>query len=133
MLHGFHAGLMAVPVNSYLSVVAPSSMSIGIKAIIELETGATIESVKASFASLLGVYLPQALEDGEVKYSQIWAVLGSTEGIYDFKDLQIGIKTDSDITYGTSNIPITDRQLPSINPGTSEEPYPDIILTTGTV
>lgn len=121
------------PVNSFLSVIAPATMSIGITAIIELKNGATIESVKASFASLLSVYLPEALEDGEIKYSRIWAVLGSTEGVYDFKDLQIGIKTDSGITYGTSNIPIEDNQLPSINPGTSEEPYPDIVLTTGSV
>lgn len=121
------------PVGATLSVVAPATMTIGIQATIELKTGSTIEAVKASFASLLAVYLPEALEDSEIKYSRIWTILGSTEGVYDLKDLQIGIKTDAGITYGASNIPITDRQLPTIDPGTSENPYPDIIFTTGNV
>lgn len=121
------------PVNSFLNVLAPATIAIGIKATIELETGSTIEAVKASFASQLALYLPKALEHKEVKFKDVAAVLAAVEGAYDFKDLQIGVHTESGITYSTSNIPIADNQLPSIDPGTRENPYPDIILTSGTV
>lgn len=114
------------PVGAVLSVVAPSTCAISIKATIELEPGATIESVKAKFASQVALYLAEALDDGEIKYSQIWAVLAGISGVADFKDLQIGEITASGTTYGSVNIPLTDRQLPTVSAD-------NLLLTEGTV
>lgn len=114
------------PVGAILSVVAPSTCAISIKATIELEPAATIESVKAKFAPQIALYLAEALDEGEIKYSQIWAVLAGISGVADFKDLQIGEISNGVATYGTSNIPLTDRQLPTVSAD-------NLILTEGTV
>ncbi|MBR4966515.1 MAG: baseplate J/gp47 family protein, partial [Lachnospiraceae bacterium] len=70
------------PCGALLSVVAPETIAIAIKAVIELDAGATIASVKADFAAKLASYLPAALEQGEVKYKDIAAVLASVTGAY---------------------------------------------------
>lgn len=114
------------PVNSILVVKPPDTMPICIKATIELETGAFIEDVMAAFKSAVALYLPVALDDGEVKYTKITNILGDTPGVNDYKDVLIGAKVDGEVTYGTSNIPIKNIQLPVIN----DE---DLILTAGTV
>lgn len=113
-------------VNATLSVTAPQTIAIAIKATIELETDATIESVKTAFLKQLTAYLPEAMDDGEVKYSRIWSALSATEGVNDFKDLQIGTSSSGTITYGTSNITITNSQLPSVSSD-------NLTLTSGTV
>ena len=95
-------------------------------ATVELEEDATIEAVKADFLANLALYLPEALEDKEVKYSRVWAILSATEGVNDFSGLQIGEKTDGVVTYGTSNIAITTSELPTVDTD-------DLNLTAGTV
>lgn len=114
------------PIGAQLSVVPPNETEIGIKATIETEAGFTIESITNKFTAKMALYLAEALDEGEVKYSKVWAVLAATEGVNDFKDLQIGLLSGTDITYGTSNIPITNMMLPAINPD-----Y--LLLTEGTV
>ena len=114
------------PVGADLSVVAPDTFDIGITAVIELEAGATIDSVKKDFAAVLSLYLPEAMDEEEVKYSQIWAKLASVSGVADFKDLRIGIADDGEATYGTNNIPITDKQLPVVDQA-------NLTLSIGTV
>lgn len=113
-------------VNALLKVLPPDTTEIGITVTVELSDDATLESVKAAYMAQLALYLPEALDAGEVKYSRVWAVLSATEGVNDFTDLQIGLKVNGAITYGTSNIAITTSQLPTI----SED---DLILTAGTV
>ena len=119
-------GERLAPVNAYLTVVAPSTIAIGIKATIELTSSSTLEAVKADFKAAVALYLSEALEAKEVKYTRVAAVLSAVEGVNDFKDLQIGIKTDSGITYGTANIPIETYQLPAVDAD-------DLELTEGTV
>ena len=114
------------PINAILEVVPPAPMELGIKVTVELEDEATLEAVKAAFKAQLGLYLPVALEEGEIKYTRVAAVLAATEGANDYSDLQIGLKTDGVVAYGTSNIPITTSQLPTIS-------LDDLILTAGTV
>lgn len=114
------------PINAQLSVVPPAAVAIGVKATIELEEGATIESVTAAFRTQLVSYLPLAMADQEVKLTKVSAALSSTVGVNDFSDLQIGAKADNTIVYGTANIPITTAQLPEIA-------AEDIIFTAGTV
>lgn len=119
-------GERLAPINANLSVTAPSTVAIGIKATVELTSGATIESVKSAFLAQLALYLPLALEEGEVKYTRIAAALASVNGANDYKDLQIGVKSGTSITYGTANIPVTTGQLPTIA-------AEDMIFTSGTV
>lgn len=114
------------PINAQLSVVPPAAVAIGVKATIELEEGATIESVAAAFRTQLVSYLPLAMADQEVKLTKVSAALSSTVGVNDFSDLQIGAKAGDTIVYGTANIPITTAQLPEIA-------AEDIIFTAGTV
>ena len=112
------------PVNALLSVEPPATMEIIITATVELKTEATIESVKEAFADQLALYLPMAMDEGEIKYTRVAAALAATEGANDFSNLQIGLKEDG--SCGTSNIAISSRQLPIINTD-------DLILTSGTV
>lgn len=67
--------------------------------------------------------MPEAADDGEVKYTRVSAVLSAVEGINDFIDLKIGIK-DGELS--TANIPIEKSQLPAVAEA-------DLALTTGTV
>ena len=113
-------------VNAYLKVVPPDTTEIGIIATVELADDATLESVKTAYMAQLALYLPEALDAGEIKYSRVWAALSATEGVNDFTALQIGLKVNGEVTYGTSNIAITTSQLPTISPD-------DLILTAGTV
>lgn len=114
------------PINALLSVAPPSTMTIGIKAKVELSDDATIESVKDAYLAKLALYLPAALDDGEIKVTRVAAALASTEGANDFSNLQIGLKTGDTVSYGTANIPITSSQLPTIA-------AEDLILTAGSV
>ena len=114
------------PVNAYIKVEPPATMQISIMATVELSENATMESVKTAYMAQLALYLPEALDDGEIKYSRVWAALSAAEGVNDFTDLQIGLKVGGTVMYGTSNIAITSNQLPTID----DE---DLILTSGTV
>lgn len=116
-------GERLAPVNALLSVVPPSTMAIIIKATVELDSDATVESVKAAFMQQLSAYLPIAMDEQEIKYTKIAAALSAAAGVNDFTDLQIGLKGEA---YGTANIPITTTQLPEV----SED---DIEITAGTV
>lgn len=119
-------GTRLAPVNAFLSVEPPATISIGIKATIELENDYTLDNVQTDFLRRVALYLPLALEEGEVKYTRIAAVLAATEGANDFSNLEIGIKDGDTIAYGTNNIPIQTGQLPAV----TED---DLVLTTGTV
>ena len=116
-------GERLAPVNALLSVVPPSTMAIIIKATVELDSDATVESVKAAFMQQLSAYLPIAMDEQEIKYTKIAAALSAAAGVNDFTDLQIGLKGEA---YGTANIPMTTTQLPEV----SED---DIEITAGTV
>lgn len=110
------------PVNAYLIVTPPATIAISISATVELEEGAALEGVKAAFLAAVARYLPQALEEGEVKYTRVAATLAAVEGANDFRDLKIGTGT----ALGTANIPITTNQLPTVSAD-------ECVLTSGVV
>lgn len=112
------------PINALLSVIPPTTLEICIRATVELTEDATLESVKEAFKARLASYLPTAMDEGEIKYTRVAAALAATEGANDFSDLQIGLKDDG--TFGTSNLTITARQLPTIS-------VDDLSLIPGTV
>lgn len=102
------------PVNAYLSVIPPETIVVGIKAVIEIKDDYTLEAVRESFVEKAATYLPTAMDEGEIKYTQIAKVLAQTDGVNDFMDLELGIATGGTDAYSTSNIPISNRQLPRI-------------------
>lgn len=116
-------GARLAPINAYLSVIPPSTMPISVLATVELEADTTIDDVKAAFLAQLALYLPQALDEGEVKCTRVARALSKTAGVNDYSGLQIGVKGEE---YGTKNIPVTDLQLPTVEAA-------DLILTEGTV
>ena len=113
------------PVNARLEVVPPDTLPLAVQATVELETGVSLESVTAAFLQALTVYMTEALEEGEVKYTRVAAALSATEGVSDFSGLLIGVKSAS-TQYGTGNIPVEALELPTI----ADE---DLHLTEGTV
>lgn len=115
------------PTGAILAVVAPETVEIAIKSTVELEDEATIEAVSAAYLDLLLAYLPEAMEDEEIKYTRITRELSKTSGVNDYADVQIGIVgEDGTVTYGETNLKISDRSLPTIS-------IENLHLTAGTV
>ena len=112
------------PIGASVSVGPPEVVQIGVQALVELESGATLEAVKTAYAARLAAYLPEAFEDGEVKYSRVMAALATVEGVNDFANLRIGVKDGGSVW--TTNISISEYQLPVISKD-------DLMLTAGTV
>lgn len=104
--------------NARLSVVAPTVVSFTISATVELETGYALETIKAAYIASVQEYLGAARMDGEVRRSKIGDLLGSVVGVYDYTNLMLN--------GGTSNVPITQTQLPQV---TSDS----VTLTEGAV
>lgn len=114
------------PVGAKLTVSAPTTMAIGIKATVELADTFNLEGVKATLLENLTKYLPTAMDEEEIKYTRIARVFSETEGVDDFKELQIGVKTGSSVAYGAANIPVDITELPTIDAD-------DLLLTSGEV
>lgn len=113
------------PVGAMLVVSPPDTITIGVRATVKLADNATIESVTAAYKEKLAEYLPVAFAEGEVKYTRVAAALASVDGADDYTDLQICVKTDDTLRYGTDNIIVSASQLPLISDD-------DLILTAGT-
>lgn len=115
------------PINALLAVVPPETLEIAVSATVELEPGFTLASVRDNFLAKLAAYLPQAMEEGEIKYTRIAAALAATEGADDYTEMLIGINDGiGEIAFGTSNIRISNTQLPSVSAS-------NLILNGGTV
>lgn len=95
------------PVNAYLSVLPPQTLNFTVTAGVEIDGTTTIEEVKKAFFADMKSYLVTAADDNEVKYSRVYSILTKIKGVVDHKDLLIN--------GGTSNIPITVEQLPTIS------------------
>ena len=103
------------PTNAFLSVIPPETLAISVKATVELDYEAALESVQANFMAQLALYILEAVVDTEVKLSRVGAILSSIDGVNDYTDLQIGRREeDGTVTYGGKNIPITSRHVPVI-------------------
>lgn len=98
-------------VNARLSVIPPTTLDIAVSATIELAYGATLDSVTSAFTAALKLYLAECA--GEVKYSKVWGVLSSTNGISDLNNLLVN--------GGTSNISVGQDELPNITTVTLSE------------
>lgn len=112
------------PVNAYLAVEPPDTIDLAIQATVEISDSSTIPGVTAELERNLSAYMTTAMEESEIKYTRIAAILSGTAGVVDFSSLGIGLKSAG--TYGTSNITISATELPTIAAS-------DIHLTAGTV
>lgn len=107
------------PINGgNIEVVAPATVAITITAIVELEEGASIITVREKFLEALNLYMVEASQDSEVKYSRVYAILSGISGVEDHKNLLVN--------GGTANIAISNQQLPAIAADNLE-------ITVGTV
>ncbi len=114
------------PVNALLNVIAPDTVSIAVKAIVELIEGHNLDVVTDTIYQNIKAYLKTALDDREVKYTRIAREVSQSVGVNDFKELQIGVIRDGAITYGVENIDIAIDELPVLDEG-------NLILTSGEV
>ena len=113
-------------INAKLVVQAPSTMSVGVSATVQISTETTLEAVKAAFLRNLSDYLPTAMDDEEIRISKVAAALSLTAGVEDCASVKIGIKSSGVVNFGTSNIPIKVTQLPTVE-------LKDLVLTQGEV
>ncbi len=105
-----------------LHVDAPQTVTLTIEATVELAGDATIESVRAAFLTRIAEYLPEAMNDGEIRYSRITRELSQTPGVYDYKAVAISYAG----ARGATNVIVADSDLPIVNEDS-------LILTAGTV
>lgn len=126
IMHPENPATRLAPINALLTVTAPTVLTIGISATVELVEQYTIDVVKTAFLAQIKKYLTAASEQGEIKYSKIGSFLSDTDGVNDYNNLKIGIKTGDTVAWDVVNIPITQTQLPMVV-------VDDLVLTSGTV
>lgn len=94
------------PIGADVTISTTTEMRIKYSAVVEIEQGYTIESVKTAFAKKLSEYYRTAKEKGEVRYTAVVAHLSYTEGVADFRDFNLNDGTSNmDIT--VDNYPVT--------------------------
>lgn len=109
-------GKRLAPPNAIINVVAPKTLAIVVSATVELDAGFNIDVVKSYFIENLTKYLPQAMDEREIKYTRIARVLSETNGVNDFSNLKMGIRQESNISnLDTVNIPINIEELPTVD------------------
>lgn len=84
------------PVNDKISVVAPEICRITVSAIVELEEGGDINRVKEAFMTALKSKFPEFVDEGEIKFTQVGAILLELEEVNDYRRLlvnEIGANT----------------------------------------
>lgn len=107
------------PVNGgNIVIVAPETIDIAISVILELDGLTSLSTIKENILVALKAYMVEAIEDKEVRWTKIGSAISSVQGVEDYKDLLLN--------GGTSNISITNQQLPAID----EE---NLVITEGTV
>ncbi len=90
------------PVNALLSVTPPEPVNINITA--NITAISDINTITDSYKQLLHEYYQTAIMDGEVRYTQVGALLLEVNGVTDYSNLLLN--------GGTANIPIAKTQSP---------------------
>ncbi len=101
------------PPNVILTVTPPELVKISYKFKVELMPDFEMDEVLQKFRENLEEYYKTVSADGEVKYTKICSVLGSTDGVYDYTELSMN--------GSTKNIVITQEQFPSTDKVEAEE------------
>lgn len=112
------AGQRLAPLNAQLVVKPPESLPLAVSAVLEQVPGTELAEIKANFRARLNTYFDTAREDGEVRYTQVAALLAAVPGVHDYRDLLVN--------GGQVNIPLPEDRVPTIDSG-------DINFTEGVV
>lgn len=89
------------PVNAIIKVIPPETAYLEISGIVELDAGASLDSVKSEFKRDISRYLPNAMDAGEIKLSKICAILSDVNGVNDYSKISIYLKTYEETSEGT--------------------------------
>lgn len=102
------------PINALVSVSSSIAMNVTISATIETDGVRTVESIKSDFLDKLKEYYPVAIEELEIKYSKIGALLIDTDGVSDYSNLLVngGVKN---ISIDTEYLPYSDDNSVSLS------------------
>lgn len=73
---------------------------------VELDGTSDIDTIKSEYIIAFQQYLLQAIKDGEIRYSKVTALLSSTKGVADYKDIRLN--------GGNVNVPLNSQQIPVI-------------------
>lgn len=92
------------PINAVLRVDSTEARLVTIAANVETDGIRDIESIKNDFMDRLKEYYEKAIEEKEIKYSKICALLIDIDGVSDYNNVQIN--------GGTSNITVDIDELP---------------------
>ena len=95
------------PINALIEVSSSVAMTISISATIEIDGVRDIESIKNDFLSALKEYYTTAIEEKEIKYSKVGALLIDIDGVTDYSNLLVNDGT-SNIAVGTEYLPYSD-------------------------
>lgn len=106
------------PANAKLSIIPPETVKVQISAVVELKAGYLTANIQEAFQKSISDYYKTAVNEGTIKYSEIYKRLSGVEGLNDHKELKLN--------GGVSNLILTNGILPQT---TSQ----DIELTEGVV
>ena len=101
-----------------IQITAPETVDITISVTLETDGITSLSVIKENILAALKLYMIEATDVQEVRYTKIGSIMARAEGVEDYKDLLLN--------GGTANISITNLQLPTID----EE---NLVITTGTV
>ena len=94
------------PVDAVLTVDTAVLLTVDISANVELDDGATIQSVSTSLAEAFNAYTEEAYGEGLIRITRVGSLLSKTPGVVDYTGLQIN--------GGTVNIPVVQDDYPSV-------------------
>ena len=94
------------PIGATVTVTAPTTIDISVSASIELSKGQTKEVVSDRFKTALQRYYLTAIENLEIRHTQVGALLIGTEGVADYENLLIN-GSASNIQVSAEEYPVT--------------------------
>lgn len=93
------------PLNARLAVRPPEALPVTVSAVLELEAGVPLEEVKAAYLTSLHEYFSLARTEGEIRFTQLAALLSAVPGVHDYRGLALN---------GTQgNIPLPEDRSPT--------------------
>lgn len=105
-------------INDQIEVRAPETMTLTVRATIELLEGYTTREIADDFITAMQSYIKEAVNTGEIKYSKVYSILSSIEGVNDHRGLTIN--------GGTLNVTLDSSKVPRVTADS-------VIFASGTV
>lgn len=96
--------LRLAPIGATLTVVAPEPVEVTYTCYVKVDDDYTMNQIREACRTNLEAYYAEAIEDGELKYADCFAIITQTDGVYDAKNFRLN--------GGTDNIPISQGEFP---------------------